>query len=197
MNIFPVYPACLHLFLIIMVFDSYNNDWFEKELSIKKIKKIVFEGSVEKPVRNYQGEPVFSSTAENIKEILDDAPKIIQKPVEKKVYLKVQFDFNSYKIRKKSYPVLKELGNALRDLKAYNKTLYIYGHTDSVGKNRYNLNLSKKRAGAVKTWLLKEYGLKSYKIKINGYGEKKPLVKNNSEKNRQTNRRVEIKLGDS
>ena len=88
----------------------------------------------------------------------------------------------------------KEL-NKLVFLLKENKDLSIYigGHTDSIGNANKNKSLSEKRAHAVKSFLI-EKGINKNRIKSNGYGELFPKADNNSEKGRDENRRVEVYL---
>ena len=65
------------------------------------------------------------------------------------------------------------------------------GHTDNLGEEDYNLQLSKNRANEVKEYLVKN-GLSEKQIKTKGYGSEKPLVANDTEDGRLQNRRVEF-----
>jgi outer membrane protein OmpA-like peptidoglycan-associated protein len=65
--------------------------------------------------------------------------------------------------------------------------------TDDTGSDDYNLELSGKRAMAVKNYLL-EKGADERQLIVKGYGESSPRVPNNSEENRALNRRVEFKI---
>ncbi len=67
----------------------------------------------------------------------------------------------------------------------------IAGHTDNVGSPEYNLNLSLKRAEAIKNFLVKK-GVKENRLTAKGYGSQYPLVDNTTESNRQKNRRSEF-----
>jgi OOP family OmpA-OmpF porin len=71
-------------------------------------------------------------------------------------------------------------------------TVSIDGHTDDVGADAYNLKLSKARADAVRAFLAGKPGLGALTITTRGLGETRPLVPNDSDANRQKNRRVEI-----
>ena len=108
------------------------------------------------------------------------------------VNLKVQFDVNSYTIRPASYNILNELGKALSDPRLREKIITINGHTDSDGKEKYNVRLSLNRAGAVKQYLIDHYDISPDRLKVVGYGESIPLKPNTSKENKQLNRRVEI-----
>ena len=108
------------------------------------------------------------------------------------VNLKIQFDVNSYTIRKGSYKILNELGKALSDPRLRERIITVNGHTDSDGKEKYNVRLSLNRAGAVKQYLIDHYNISPDQLKVVGYGESMPLKPNTSKENKQLNRRVEI-----
>jgi outer membrane protein OmpA-like peptidoglycan-associated protein len=74
-----------------------------------------------------------------------------------------------------------------------NLKLEISGHTDDVGKDEDNKELSLKRAKSVYDYLLNA-GVNAARIKYAGYGETQFVVPNTSEKNRQLNRRIEFKV---
>ncbi|WP_034256996.1 OmpA family protein [Adhaeribacter aquaticus] len=69
----------------------------------------------------------------------------------------------------------------------------ISGHTDDVGNDKFNLDLSIKRAESVVKYLTAN-GIAPARIKAKGFGESKPLKPNNSEENRQINRRIELRV---
>ena len=111
------------------------------------------------------------------------------------VNLKIQFDVNSYTIRKGSYKILNELGKALSDPRLRERIIIINGHTDSDGKEKYNVRLSLNRAGAVKQYLVDHHDVSPDRLEVVGYGESMPLKPNISNENKQLNRRVEIVAG--
>jgi OOP family OmpA-OmpF porin len=71
--------------------------------------------------------------------------------------------------------------------------LEIAGHTDSLGPQNYNLQLSQKRARAVKAYL-ESKGVDASRLKSEGYGEFNPVETNNTDAGRALNRRVEFKV---
>jgi OmpA-OmpF porin, OOP family len=105
----------------------------------------------------------------------------------------ILFDINSDKIKGESFGMIKEIAAVLNenpDVK-----VRIIGHTDSDGEDAKNLELSKKRAAAVKNALVKDYGIDGSRIETDGKGETQPVVKNDTPENKAQNRRVEfIKL---
>jgi outer membrane protein OmpA-like peptidoglycan-associated protein len=86
----------------------------------------------------------------------------------------------------------KALSKLSRSMKKYpNMRIRLEGHTDNVGTQSLNMKLSAERIQAVKDFLIKE-GINEKRIEMRPYGPTRPLVPNNSEANRQRNRRVEI-----
>ncbi len=84
------------------------------------------------------------------------------------------------------------LDNIIADLRPYqNRTIRITGHTDNVGSDKENRTLSVQRAEMVRQYLARV--LKDrYRWVVLGYGASRPLAPNNSDLNRQRNRRIEI-----
>ncbi len=105
----------------------------------------------------------------------------------------ILFDVNSDKLKPESFGVLKEIGTVLKenpDLK-----VKIIGHTDSDGDDAKNLDLSKRRASAVKTALTSEFGITPTQMETDGKGEAEPSEPNTTPQGKANNRRVEfIKL---
>jgi outer membrane protein OmpA-like peptidoglycan-associated protein len=79
-------------------------------------------------------------------------------------------------------------------LKEFDKTLIdVEGHTDNVGDDAYNQNLSVQRATSVGSYL-QSHGVNSQRIVTLGAGESRPVAPNDNAEGRQQNRRVELKL---
>jgi outer membrane protein OmpA-like peptidoglycan-associated protein len=115
--------------------------------------------------------------------------KIIQEQGKLALY-GIQFDFNQATIKPESEQVLTQVVEVLKaqpDLK-----LLIEGNTDNVGKPAYNLELSKKRAESVKLYLVEKGGIDGSRLTTQGYGDTKPVAKNDTEAGRAQNRRVEL-----
>ncbi len=74
------------------------------------------------------------------------------------------------------------------------KTLVIEGHTDSIGSDAYNMELSKKRALAVAKYLVQTHQIPNRKIRAIGYGESRPIADNGNYQGREQNRRVEFQV---
>lgn len=105
----------------------------------------------------------------------------------------ILFDVNSANIKAQSYGSLKEIANVLKENAEVK--VKIIGHTDADGDDKSNLDLSKRRAAAVKAMLAKEFGIDESRMQTDGMGESKPIDKNDNPAGKANNRRVEfIKL---
>ncbi|MBI3503064.1 MAG: OmpA family protein [Bacteroidetes bacterium] len=102
----------------------------------------------------------------------------------------VLFDFNKSNLKKEFMP---ELDKAVALLKKnYPQVKFeVAGHTDSKGTEKYNLNLSKRRADAVVNYLASK-GISRSRMKVAGYGATKPIASNSTEEGMAKNRRTEI-----
>lgn len=103
----------------------------------------------------------------------------------------VQFDTDSYTLTETSFPELQKLLELL--LSDTQIVAVIKGHTDNIGTPAYNLELSQKRAQSVVNYLI-EQGVDSNRITAQGYGDTQPIAPNDSDTNRQLNRRTEFEI---
>ncbi|MGL3606688.1 OmpA family protein [Rhizobium sp. G187] len=102
----------------------------------------------------------------------------------------ILFDFDKATIRPDSRPTLDEIGKFLKASGALN--VVVTGHTDYKGGFDYNVDLSTRRAEAVVSVLVKEYGIASGRLKAFGAGMAAPVASNETETGRALNRRVEL-----
>lgn len=102
----------------------------------------------------------------------------------------ITFETHKAVIRPASTTVLQE---ALTVLEGYpDVRLEISGHTDDVGDDRLNLDLSQSRADAVRTWFV-AHGIDAERLRAVGYGELRPRAENTTDAGRAENRRVEFR----
>jgi outer membrane protein OmpA-like peptidoglycan-associated protein len=101
----------------------------------------------------------------------------------------VSFDFNSSRLQPAFEQSLEKVAGILN--RYPRSSLKIIGHTDNVGSDVYNQQLSEKRAQAVAT-ALESRGVAASRISISGRGESEPRTTNSTEAGRQLNRRVEM-----
>jgi len=115
-------------------------------------------------------------------DIVDDNPK---------VGALIQFDYDSDAVKSESYSLLREFGLSFQE-DLPDAVFLIGGHADSDGSDEYNLNLSQKRAEAVKRFLMSEFHLDDNRLITKPFGEKHPIESNKTEYGRAKNRRVEF-----
>jgi outer membrane protein OmpA-like peptidoglycan-associated protein len=102
----------------------------------------------------------------------------------------IYFDFASAKIKEESKPVLQEISAILTKNPAWK--LNIAGHTDNIGGDAKNLELSEKRAAAVKDALVSQYHIDAGRLETAGFGASQPKETNDTIEGRARNRRVEL-----
>jgi outer membrane protein OmpA-like peptidoglycan-associated protein len=102
----------------------------------------------------------------------------------------IYFDFNKDTIKQESEPVLKEIVQAMMDNPDWKLT--VEGNTDNVGGDAYNLDLSKRRAAAVKEALVTQYHIAPGRLSTDGFGASHPVETNDTLEGRARNRRVEL-----
>lgn len=107
---------------------------------------------------------------------------------------KIKFDFDKATIKEdaETKEILKTVADVLKENPSITK-LRVEGHTDDKGGSEHNHKLSQERAAAVAAWLEKN-GVDKGRLDMKGWGEDKPLEKNDTEPHRETNRRVEFKI---
>lgn len=103
----------------------------------------------------------------------------------------VHFDFNKATVRPDATESLESVARALRDGDC---RVLLAGHTDEVGSEGYNQELSEKRAEAVRTYLAERLGISPERLESMGYGKGRLLDASGTPEARQRNRRVEIHL---
>jgi len=101
------------------------------------------------------------------------------------------FDYNAYTIRSESEAELERLKNLI--LENPQIKVEISGHTDNVGGDKYNNELSENRAKAVTDYLIAE-GVPPDRLIYAGYGKSQPVASNETPEGRQENRRTEFKI---
>ncbi len=120
-----------------------------------------------------------------------DAIGAINSVIKLTIEADVLFDVAKFNLKETAKQSLDSLKNTIE--KVDKATILIQGHTDSDGDEISNMLLSENRCNSVKERLTEIFGGNSgYDFEIKAYGESKPRVPNDSEENKQQNRRVEI-----
>jgi len=104
----------------------------------------------------------------------------------------IHFDTGQTVISPRYFPMLKKAATVLK--KNPDAVAELKGHSDSVGKAEYNLLLSKRRAGSVRNYLVKDQGISPSRIVVNGYGSYRPIADNRSAEGRRKNRRTNMTI---
>jgi len=106
----------------------------------------------------------------------------------------VRFDFDKADVKPEYRDMLNRIAGILMTIKGYR--IAVYGYTDDIGTQTYNLQLSQRRAEAVRDFLL-QAGISPTIMTTKGFGKSDPRVPGDSEQARAANRRVEIGIVDS
>ncbi len=139
------------------------------------------EASFLNTVRNRQSRSLSLGERQEIADIAASKPKID---------LEIHFDYNSADISKGSTQAVQELGKALSDTSMKGSTFVLAGHTDAIGGEAYNQDLSERRADTIKKYLVEHYGLNGSDLVTVGYGKTRP--KDPNAPMDPTNRRVQV-----
>jgi len=130
------------------------------------------------------------STNNGCPEIKKEVMNLVQvMALAKEASHKIQFESGKATLKPSSYPVLDQIAKILMENPTYK--IEVQGHTDNVGKPEKNLELSEKRALAVKEYLVSK-GIEESRISTKGYGDTVPIASNSTATGRAQNRRVEL-----
>ena len=132
-------------------------------------------------LRNRRTRSLSLSEREEIATIAAEKPNID---------LEIRFDYNSADISASSLPSVQALGRALTDPKLKGSTFVVAGHTDAIGGEAYNQDLSEHRADTIKHYLVGHFGIASGDLITVGYGKTRP--KDPNAPMDPANRRVQV-----
>jgi outer membrane protein OmpA-like peptidoglycan-associated protein len=132
-------------------------------------------------VRNRRTRSLSLDEREEIAEIASSKPNID---------LEIHFDYNSAAISKASVAAVQELGKALSDPGLKGSTFVVAGHTDGIGSEAFNQDLSERRADTIKNYLVQNFGISGSDLVTVGYG--KTRLKDAKDPTDPINRRVQV-----
>jgi outer membrane protein OmpA-like peptidoglycan-associated protein len=132
-------------------------------------------------LRNRKTRSLSMGEREEIAEIASTKPNID---------LDIQFDYNSAEISQGSMSSVQELGKALSNSSLKGSTFVVAGHTDAIGGENYNQDLSERRADTIKRYLTEKYGINGANLVTVGYGKTRP--KDPNAPMDPVNRRVQV-----
>jgi OOP family OmpA-OmpF porin len=104
------------------------------------------------------------------------------------------FDFDKAILKEQGKAELQSLGAKIRSQGLSVADIDVIGHTDNIGTEAYNKDLSLRRAEAVRDYLVSE-GVNADIIDVMGMGMSEPVASNDTEAGRAENRRVEVHVG--
>jgi outer membrane protein OmpA-like peptidoglycan-associated protein len=142
---------------------------------------VAAEGRFVQTLHNRPTRSLSISEREEIATIVKDEPKID---------LEINFDYNSADISAKSLPSVQALGRALSNPDLKGSTFVVAGHTDAVGGETYNQDLSERRADSIKRYLVDKLGIAGTELVTVGYGKTK--LKDPANPTAEVNRRVQV-----
>jgi OOP family OmpA-OmpF porin len=117
--------------------------------------------------------------------------KVVERYTRTYVLENVYFDYNKWDIKPESNASLNNLYDELS--RNPQMKIELAGHTDSDGDDAFNMQLSQRRADAVKNYLIKK-GIAANRILTKGYGETTPIATNETSEGKAKNRRTEVKV---
>ncbi len=132
-------------------------------------------------LRNRRTRSLSTGEREEIATIAADKPNID---------LEITFDYNSADISTTSMPSVQALGKALSNPNLKGSTFVVAGHTDAIGGETYNQDLSERRADSIKRYLVEKFGIAAADLVTVGYGKSKP--KDPNAPMDPANRRVQV-----
>jgi outer membrane protein OmpA-like peptidoglycan-associated protein len=139
------------------------------------------EGKFVDTLRNRNARSLSIGEREQIATIVKDKPNID---------LEITFDYNSADISTKAQPAVQALGKALSSEDLKGSTFVVAGHTDAIGGDAYNQDLSERRADSIKRYLVDKFGIAGADLVTVGYGKTK--LKDPSHPTDPANRRVQV-----
>ncbi len=175
----------------------FANSGLDEEISINSSKdgfvNCSLRADVLYAVSTYSKGYLFSNEEIDMSNVNDGSEHIIAlRPIKQGVVVQlsdVNFEYNSAEIKPESFESLKQVVALLE--KNNSVRIELSAHTDDSGSDKYNLDLSQRRAQSVLNYLISK-GIDASRLIAIGYGKSKPLVPNDSDENRAKNRRVEF-----
>ncbi len=122
----------------------------------------------------------------------EEPPLAEYKPDEGRIFIywSIYFDLNQASIKTESFEVINAVVRILEEHPEI-AVLEIQGHTDDIGEDAYNLDLSQRRTESVRRYMV-ERGVAPYRLTSRGFGERQPLERSTTDEARSRNRRVEF-----
>lgn len=163
--------------------ESINSEDFDAYLSIDNENNFYFSSN-----RNSRLSDIFITKVKEPKDTVESVVVDVDGPVVS-FHPFVNFEFDVYRLNKSAEEYLSTIADSLNSNPTW--TVLLDGHTDSIGTNAYNMELSRKRARSAKNFLV-ENGVSESRITTRQFGERRPTTTNETAIGRFINRRVEV-----
>lgn len=163
--------------------ESINSDVFDAYLSIDEENNFYFSSN-----RSSRLSDIFVTRPIKQQDTVESVVVDMSGPVVS-YHPYVNFEFDVYKLNKSAEDYLTTIADSLNSNP--NWSVLLDGHTDSIGTNAYNMELSRKRAKSAHDYLIKS-GISKDRITTRQFGEERPTTTNKTAVGRFINRRVEI-----
>ncbi|MCL7975272.1 MAG: OmpA family protein, partial [marine benthic group bacterium] len=150
----------------------------------------VRQGVIERLGQLFPGFEIVDRLETRAHETADELQRGLDQFVASRV---VEFDFDSDALTAEGRATVEEVAATLASLPGVR--VEIAGHTDSVGEDDFNMDLSQRRAESVRNYLV-ELGLARDRFDTTGFGETRPIADNETEEGRHRNRRTEFRVLD-
>ena len=167
---------------------------YHLKVAIADVGDDMFDSGVFLGESSFQVAGVMKSTDNSMMQIINKIPhdEIIDVNEDSSILslsVKVQFSYNSYAVQPKYFNFLDKLVEVMKLNPTFN--LELKGHTDDIGSEGYNLELSKNRAGAIASYIISK-GINEQRIKSSGLGNQFPITNEKTDEARALNRRVDF-----
>ncbi|MCM2357670.1 MAG: OmpA family protein [Geobacteraceae bacterium] len=152
---------------------------------------LTYQFGGEKPAPEKAAEPPPPPVVEKAAEApLEPIPAAEPTPERMKycVSLNIEFDIDKADVRPQYHEEVAKAGDFMK--KYPTTTAVIEGHTDEVGSDEYNMQLSQRRAESVVKFLVEKFGIDPSRLAAKGYGKTMPIADNSTDLGRQKNRRI-------
>ncbi len=156
------------------------------EIKAAEDAKAAAEAEVAKAVEVKSAEEAKAATAE-VEEAINVCQNKLNEAMSGKI---IHFQTNAAVIQQQSHALLNQIATVMAECKdEISGGISINGHTDSRGEDAYNMALSLRRAGAVKSYL-EQHNVSSSLMKSVGHGETSPIASNDTREGQAENRRI-------
>lgn len=169
---------------------SPRKGYFEVTINMKHESSDIYQLNVNAPGYVPHLSSVFFMGAQTKNLHIVDTVRLKTPVLNINLPLNIYFRYNSDAIL--TYDEIRNVLLIIKDTPA-SMEIEISGHTDDAGPAEYNLQLSQRRADAVKRYLVKA-GIDDKRIKATGYGEASPIASNATPEGRRLNRRTELRV---